>query len=158
MVGVELVPRGAITDPNTNGGVCKVGVNSVSCRALVPRCGLERSGDVDYGFRIDGVSSQAVPRVECGFGPLSLQNTEERIGAELNILSTEINQHLIESYRPLLDSLGVTPAADLVNLPSKTEVIVADVRVATDSPDAIRQTRCLHQPRRRHRLLRLHVL
>jgi error-prone DNA polymerase len=61
-------------------------------------------------------------------------STEERIGAELNILSTEINQHLIESYRPLLDSLGVTPAADLVNLPSKTEVIVADVRVATQTP------------------------
>ena len=61
-------------------------------------------------------------------------STEERIGAELNILSTEINQHLIESYRPLLDSLGVTPAADLVNLPSKTEVTVAGVRVATQTP------------------------
>jgi error-prone DNA polymerase len=58
----------------------------------------------------------------------------ERIGAELDILSTEINQHLIESYRPLLDSLGVTRAADLVSLPNKTEVIVAGVRVATQTP------------------------
>jgi error-prone DNA polymerase len=60
--------------------------------------------------------------------------TDERIGAELNILSTEMNQHLIESYRPLLDSLGVTRAADLVSLPNKTEVIVAGVRVATQTP------------------------
>ncbi|MBF4634670.1 DNA polymerase III subunit alpha [Agreia pratensis] len=59
---------------------------------------------------------------------------QERIGAELDILSTELNEHLIESYRPLLDSLGVTPAANLVSLPNRTEVIVAGVRVATQTP------------------------
>lgn len=36
-------------------------------------------------------------------------NAQERIGAELDILSTELHEHLIEGYRPLLDSLGVTP-------------------------------------------------
>ncbi|CAD6010890.1 protein of unknown function [Agreia sp. COWG] len=60
--------------------------------------------------------------------------SRKRIGAELDILSTELNEHLIEGYRPLLDSLGVTRAADLVSLPNKTEVIVAAVRVATQTP------------------------
>jgi error-prone DNA polymerase len=41
---------------------------------------------------------------------------------------------VIESYRPLLDELGVVPAGRLVDLRSGTRVLVAGIRVATQTP------------------------
>lgn len=58
----------------------------------------------------------------------------ERTQAELDVLSLDLSQHLVESYRPLLDELGVVPADSLLALRSNTEVTVAGVRVATQTP------------------------
>ena len=58
----------------------------------------------------------------------------QRVAAELAVLSTEIDQHVIDGYRPLLDDIGVTPAADLLALRNGSEVFVAGVRVATQTP------------------------
>ena len=60
--------------------------------------------------------------------------SEERVHAELSILNMDATAHVIESYRPLLDELGVTPASDLLDLWNKTEVLVAGIRVATQTP------------------------
>ena len=46
----------------------------------------------------------------------------------------DASEHLIEAYRPLLDDMGVTPANQLLALRSKTEVLVAGVRIATQTP------------------------
>lgn len=61
-------------------------------------------------------------------------SAEERIATELDILSTEVDGHVLELYRPMLDDLGVTPAEELLSLRSGTEVVVAGVRVATQTP------------------------
>ncbi|MDR0417148.1 MAG: PHP domain-containing protein [Propionibacteriaceae bacterium] len=58
----------------------------------------------------------------------------QQVAAELAVLSTEVGQHVVECYRPLLDAVGVTPAADLVGLRNNSEVFVAGVRVATQAP------------------------
>ncbi|WP_300344627.1 DNA polymerase III subunit alpha [Nesterenkonia sp.] len=58
----------------------------------------------------------------------------ERTAAELDGLSTEVGEHVVETYRPLLEELGVTPAADLLQLRSNAEVLVAGIRVATQTP------------------------
>ncbi|MDR1767438.1 MAG: DNA polymerase III subunit alpha [Propionibacteriaceae bacterium] len=58
----------------------------------------------------------------------------ERVSSELDVLSTEIDEHVVELYRPLLDELGVTPADELLSVRSQTEVLVAGVRVATQTP------------------------
>lgn len=42
--------------------------------------------------------------------------SQERVRAELGVLFTEISEHVIESYRPLLDEIGVTRAADLLSV------------------------------------------
>ncbi|MDO5617611.1 DNA polymerase III subunit alpha [Kocuria sp.] len=61
-------------------------------------------------------------------------SAEERIATDLDILSTEVDGHVIDLYRPMLDDLGITRACDLLSLRSGTEVLVAGVRVATQTP------------------------
>jgi error-prone DNA polymerase len=58
----------------------------------------------------------------------------QRIAAELAILSTEISDHVIECYRPLLAEIGVTPADQLLTLRNNSDVFVAGIRVATQTP------------------------
>ncbi|ROQ41233.1 DNA polymerase III alpha subunit [Frondihabitans sp. PhB188] len=58
----------------------------------------------------------------------------ERISRELDILSMEVTEHVIESYRPMLDDLGVIRAADLIDNWNGTTVLVAGIRIATQTP------------------------
>lgn len=59
---------------------------------------------------------------------------EERTAAELDTLAAEISTHVIDTYQPLLDHLGVTPAEELLNVRNNSEVLVAGIRVATQTP------------------------
>lgn len=61
-------------------------------------------------------------------------SAEERIATDLDVLSTEVDGHVMDLYRPMLDDLGITRARDLLGLRSGTEVLVAGVRVATQTP------------------------
>lgn len=61
-------------------------------------------------------------------------SAEERIATDLDVLSTEVDGHVMDLYRPMLDDLGITRACDLLDLRSGTEVLVAGVRVATQTP------------------------
>lgn len=61
-------------------------------------------------------------------------STSERIATDLEILSTEVDGHVLDTYQPLLDELGVTKADELLGLRSGSEVLVAGVRVATQTP------------------------
>ncbi|KIS27225.1 DNA polymerase III subunit alpha [Arthrobacter sp. SPG23] len=58
----------------------------------------------------------------------------ENVRAELDLLAVDVSEHLMASHRPLLDKLGVTTADKLLGLRNGTEVLVAGVRVATQTP------------------------
>ncbi|WP_024816862.1 DNA polymerase III subunit alpha [Arthrobacter sp. 31Y] len=58
----------------------------------------------------------------------------ENVRAELDLMAVDVSQHLMESHRPLLDKLGVTTADKLLGLRNGTEVLVAGVRIATQTP------------------------
>jgi error-prone DNA polymerase len=58
----------------------------------------------------------------------------ERVATELDVLQMEVSEHVIESYRPLLDELGVLPASELLTQWNGTTVLVAGIRVATQTP------------------------
>ncbi|WP_344059540.1 DNA polymerase III subunit alpha [Terrabacter lapilli] len=58
----------------------------------------------------------------------------ERVRAELEVLGLDASGHVVEFYRPLLDALGVTRARDLLSGRSGREVLVAGVKVATQTP------------------------
>jgi error-prone DNA polymerase len=57
-----------------------------------------------------------------------------QVEAELELLGMDITDHQLAKYQPMLDQMGVVRANELVSLRSKTEVLIAGVRVATQSP------------------------
>jgi error-prone DNA polymerase len=59
---------------------------------------------------------------------------ENKVQNELRLLKLDVSQHVIELYRPMLDEMGVVQASELVGLRNKTEVLIAGVRVATQTP------------------------
>ncbi|MDI2033079.1 DNA polymerase III subunit alpha [Paenarthrobacter nitroguajacolicus] len=58
----------------------------------------------------------------------------ENVRAELDLMAVDVSEHLMESHRPLLAKLGVTTADKLLGLRNGTEVLVAGVRIATQTP------------------------
>ncbi|MBO1268674.1 DNA polymerase III subunit alpha [Arthrobacter cavernae] len=58
----------------------------------------------------------------------------DNVRAELDLMAVDASGHLMESHRPLLDRLGVTTADKLLGLRNGSEVLVAGVRIATQTP------------------------
>ena len=58
----------------------------------------------------------------------------EMVQNELAITGMDVTEHQLAEFQDLLDELGVVRASELVNLRSNTEVLVAGVRIATQTP------------------------
>ncbi|WP_374456636.1 DNA polymerase III subunit alpha [Nocardioides sp.] len=73
---------------------------------------------------------------ESGERPTGLpeMTTVERMRAELEILGLDVSQHAVAAYDPFLEALGVTRSRDLLRRRSRTELLVAGVKVATQTP------------------------
>ncbi len=61
-------------------------------------------------------------------------STEERMRAELEILGLDVSSHVVDRYAAFLDELGATRSRDLLQRRSKAELLVAGVKVATQTP------------------------
>ncbi|MCH8628623.1 DNA polymerase III subunit alpha [Arsenicicoccus piscis] len=73
------------------------------------------------------------PELTTASGLPELSDTE-RVRAELDVLGLDASSHVVQSYAPLLDALGVTRSADLLTRRSRSEILVAGVKVATQTP------------------------
>ncbi|ARC57138.1 DNA polymerase III subunit alpha [Frondihabitans sp. 762G35] len=100
----------------------------VRVRQLIGRSTRPVPGDAANQLDFDVDESNEVP---VGTPDVS---SRQRVSDELDILSMEVSDHVIESYRPMLDDLGVTRAADLLGLWNGTTVLVAGIRIATQTP------------------------
>jgi len=58
----------------------------------------------------------------------------ERVAAELEILGLDVSRHVVDDYAGLLEALGVTRSQDLLARRSRSEIWVAGVKVATQTP------------------------
>ncbi|MDH4353216.1 MAG: DNA polymerase III subunit alpha, partial [Actinomycetota bacterium] len=58
----------------------------------------------------------------------------ERVRAELDVLGLDVSRHVVDFYVPLLEALGVVRARQLLGRRSRSEVLVAGVKVATQTP------------------------
>ena len=58
----------------------------------------------------------------------------ERVRAELEILGLDVSHHVVDFYAPMLRELGVVWARDLLRQRSRSELLVAGVKVATQTP------------------------
>jgi error-prone DNA polymerase len=59
---------------------------------------------------------------------------ETNVLNELKLMKLDVSQHIIELYREMLDEMGVVRSDELVGLRNKTDVLIAGVRVATQTP------------------------
>lgn len=60
--------------------------------------------------------------------------SRDKLGAELDTLSIDVSQHLMEHHHRLLRELGATDAAHLRSLAPGQKVLVAGVRASTQTP------------------------
>ncbi len=60
--------------------------------------------------------------------------TAERVRAELQVMGLDATRHLVDFYGPLLEDLGVSWARDLGDLKNNRWVMVAGVKVASQTP------------------------
>lgn len=67
-------------------------------------------------------------------GELPPMTPAEVVEAELDILGMDVSRHVMTFYAGLLAGLGVVRAADLPGRPDGSEVLVAGVKVATQTP------------------------
>ncbi len=58
----------------------------------------------------------------------------ERTRAELDVLGLDVSSHVLDGYAPFLRELGTTRAMDLLGCRSSQGVLVAGVKVATQTP------------------------
>ncbi|MCV2491378.1 DNA polymerase III subunit alpha [Geodermatophilus sp. YIM 151500] len=58
----------------------------------------------------------------------------ELVRAELEVLGLDASRHVVAFYRPFLAALGAVPAGELLGCRSGAEVLVAGVKVATQTP------------------------
>ncbi len=67
----------------------------------------------------------------------------ERVHAELEVLGLDASQHLMTFYRDVLRELRVMPARDLLSCRNGSSVLVAGVKVATQTPPIRSGTRVI---------------
>ncbi|PFG67926.1 DNA polymerase III, alpha subunit [Propionibacteriaceae bacterium ES.041] len=58
----------------------------------------------------------------------------ERVQAELAVLGLDVSRHVVDFYAPLLAALQVTRSRDLLSVRRRQGVLVAGVKVATQTP------------------------
>ncbi|MGO4956434.1 DNA polymerase III subunit alpha [Luteococcus sp. Sow4_B9] len=59
---------------------------------------------------------------------------DERLRSELEILGLDVSEHVVETYRELLDELRTVSSADLLRHRQKSDLLVSGVKVATQTP------------------------
>lgn len=58
----------------------------------------------------------------------------EKVESEISLIGLDVTEHMLKKYQPMLDAMGVIRSSELLEYRSKTDVLVAGVRIATQSP------------------------
>ncbi|HJE52599.1 MAG TPA: DNA polymerase III subunit alpha [Tessaracoccus flavescens] len=75
-----------------------------------------------------------VPTDDVAATGLPEMDDEQRLKAELEILGLDASHHIMERYLPLLRALNATSSRTLLDHRNRAEVLVAGVKVATQTP------------------------
>ena len=73
------------------------------------------------------------PSAVCASGLPELTGAE-LVRAELDVLGLDVTRHVVDFYESFLVAFGITRARDLLRCRSRQEVLVAGVKVATQTP------------------------
>jgi error-prone DNA polymerase len=109
-------------------GAGRTGTGQVTRRDLLSHVNaLARVTGPEGQLELDGIAEPSA-------GGLREFSPAEAIEAELEVLGMDVSGHVLGFYDSLLAVLGVVRARDLVQLPAGAEVLVAGVKVATQTP------------------------
>ncbi len=93
------------------------------------RPATEKAGEGSFQLTLDLGS-------EPGGGPSGLpeMTDSDRVRAELDILGLDASRHVLDFHADFLGRLGITRSADLLRARSRSGLLVAGVKVATQTP------------------------
>ncbi len=97
---------------------------SQAARAVVPAAEQPVQLALDLGDSPDQTTITGLPEMT---GP-------ERVRAELEVLGLDASAHVLDHYAPLLRALEVTHASELLSRRNKADLLIAGVKVATQTP------------------------
>ncbi|HEX5016425.1 MAG TPA: DNA polymerase III subunit alpha [Actinomycetes bacterium] len=84
--------------------------------------------DTQLSFPLGPSDEQIVP------SGLPEMTGAEQVRAELDVLGLDASRHVIEFYGSLLQAMGAVRSQDLLTCRSRSEIVVAGVKVATQTP------------------------
>ncbi len=103
--------------------------------------GLSRPGAARGANRSAAGDSSFQLTLDLGDGPeqtvssgLPEMSDADRVRAELDILGLDASRHVVDFHAAFLDQLGITRSTDLLSARSRSELLVAGVKVATQTP------------------------
>lgn len=118
--------RGVRTDQLALGIEARPGASTAGARAAT-------GGPDDGQVGPAGGGQRPVPQdVACS--GLPDMSAAERVRAEIELLGLDVSRHVVDFYRPMMQALGTVDARDLLGVRNRQEVVVAGVKVATQTP------------------------
>jgi len=100
----------------------------------------------DLLVKIRQISSKAAPKIDKNQLAFDLTNLDQlpvgnspptrqqELAAEMAVTGMDISEHQIQKFQQMLEEMGVVRASEVGSLRSNTEVLVAGVRIATQTP------------------------
>ncbi len=123
------------TDPGTRAGAAPVERHALASQGVWARAAAQSRAAADPR----PVTSVQLT-LDLGDEPqeqvsgLPEMNAEERMRAELEILGLDASRHVVDTYAEFLGALGAVRSRDLLVQRSRSEILVAGVKVATQTP------------------------
>jgi error-prone DNA polymerase len=77
-----------------------------------------------FGFAPPDVEASGLPAM----------GAAEKVRNEVERLGMDITHHMLEFYAPFLNAIGAVKSSDLLSLRSQSEVLVAGIKVAMQTP------------------------
>jgi error-prone DNA polymerase len=133
----ELTRRDLIAQVGALERASATGVRSGAGKAATP---ARAAGALDGPGGLDGLDGSGAVQLSMGFtewvapGELPEMSEAEAVEAELAILGMDVSRHVLGFHGELLDAIGVTRSRDLLGCRNGAEVLVAGVKVATQTP------------------------
>jgi error-prone DNA polymerase len=124
------------SDPQTRGGVAPLERHPLGQAGVWAKAAAQSRATAPPAA-VDSVQLALELGDEPGEGEVSglpEMTPEERMRAELEILGLDASRHVVDSYAEFLDALGVVRSKDLLTRRSARELLVAGVKVATQTP------------------------
>ncbi|MFC6153299.1 DNA polymerase III subunit alpha [Nocardioides yefusunii] len=120
----ELDRLGRVEDRAARGRGISAARRAAAPGTARPRQTAPESVQLSLGIEETEVVSSGLPEL----------TDAERTAAELEVLGLDVTTHVLAPWQEMLDALGVVRSRDLLTLRSNTEVLVAGVKVAAQTP------------------------